>query len=53
MRNYNNRQNGQQQNNNQPQNNNNAQPGPGNSKSSNDPEHPEYSDKNATNGGQQ
>jgi hypothetical protein len=43
-------------NNGQPQNNgdknNNAQPGPGNSKSSNDPEHPEYSDKNATNGGQ-
>jgi hypothetical protein len=40
-------------NNAQPGSGNNAQPGPGNSKSSNDPEHPEYSDKNATNGGQQ
>ena len=54
-RNYNNGQpqNNGSPNNTQPQNNNNAQPGPGNSKSSNDPEHPEYSDKNAGNGGQQ
>jgi len=59
MRNYNNGQpqrynnNGQPQNNGQQQNNNNPQAAPKNSNSSNDPEHPEYSDKNATNGGQQ
>jgi hypothetical protein len=50
--------NGQQPNNNQQPNNqqpnDKLQPGPGNgNSSSNDPEHPEYSEKNAANGSQQ
>jgi hypothetical protein len=44
--------NGQPKNNTQPQNNN-GKPAPGNGNSGNDPDHPEYSDKNATNGSQQ
>jgi hypothetical protein len=44
MRNYNNGQ--------QPRNNSQTQPGPGNGGTSNDPEHPEYSDKNAGGAGQ-
>lgn len=50
MRNYNN---GQQQNNGQQPNNSSPKAGPNNGSSSNDQEHPEYSDKNAGNGGQQ
>jgi len=44
MKNYN----GQPRNNAQPQNN--AKPAPGNGSSSNDPDHPEYSDKGSANG---
>lgn len=47
MKNYN----GQPRNNAQPQNN--AKPAPGNGSSSNDPDHPEYSDKGSANGSQQ